>query len=369
MGQVEFNAALAAATSGTVIDLGGGTVPYAHIQSAGTFDPPIIIRNGTANLVRVTNTDGVIFDNVNMIYTANPADIVTFSPFFFLGCDNVTVRNCVVRGSRSSGTLPNGRVVENEWWGAGLQYRNCNNVTTVDTDVRNLWQGIYHLDTNNTVVRRCRVQDHGDDAVRCYGGSGHLIEDSLLLDADPPPVDDPLAFHPDAIHCSIGTSTQLYAQDVTIRRNWLSSTPTVEDAADSNTIIIQSTSDIFASNMVIEDNVLIAGGGSAIIIERPQDCIVRRNTIIDRDNFGAVPKISLRDRGETDLNTISDDNVVPSSAFQASGTGIVVTNQAIVPYAEYAENLVMTGPIETWRAVPGGSLDGVGCYLIWPSNP
>lgn len=360
-----YAAKIAAATGGETIDLAGATIPRLDIRGR-VFADPVTIRNGTVGALQVSDCAGLIFDSLTLHYDFQADDRIALTPFLFDRCTDCALTNSTVSGSRGSGTLPNGRKVANIWWGQGPFFRSCLRPRIEGCEISSIWQGVQFLNCDDTRTIGNHVHSHGDDALRLMGGTGHLVEGNRFVDGDTADRDHALAFHPDAIQMYQAWDTGQPARNVTLRRNILSSLPTAPNVDDANAIYAHVRPDARTERMVVAENLFIAGGGMALAIERPLGCVVRNNTVIDRDGVGVLPMLQLRARGLTDCDSVIEGNVVPRQSWQPDGEGITQRDNIIVTRDQYPGALVMDGPFETWRAVPGSPFDGVGSPLLWP---
>jgi Ca2+-binding RTX toxin-like protein len=225
--------ALKVAKAGDVIQLQAGTYAPTAITGA-KFDGAVTITSqdptAMAKLtgLMVKDSQGLTFRGLEFVVDAAKPDY----QFQILGSKNVNLDALNVHGSLDGNPLNDA---------AALMIRNSSNVTVTNSEFHELRHGIQHMDSNGLKISDSHFHDIRTDGVRGGGSSNVTIKGNYFTDFHAGEGD-----HPDAVQF------------------WTTNTKAS------------------ASNIVVQDNVVLRGNGDPI------------QGIFFRDQVGVLPFIDVK---------------------------------------------------------------------------
>lgn len=322
--------------------------------------------NALLGALRLTDCVGMTLDGLRLHYAPQTGDPADRRPFRLLRCAELVLIDVSATGELASGRQESGLQLASAWWGIGPEIEQCTDLLIDGLIVRHLRRGLHLIDCRHFVVRGSKLGLTGSDNLRIAGCQDGLIEANAFFGADPAPEengDDNTGHHHDNVQAFHGQVQPRRPARIVLRRNWLAKGP--RERA-SNSILFQAPGAPGPiEGIVLQENVIVARGENAALVNAPAGCIYRRNTVI-RDGDGAKLKLPAPGSGN-----IAEGNVVPSPMWFDPAAGVTETGTVVVPPEAYAAALSRPDPLDvtTWRAVPGGPLDGVGSPLLWPDRP
>ncbi len=225
--------ALKVAKAGDVIQLQAGTYAPAAITGA-KFDGQVTVTSQDPGAMAkmtglmVKDSQGLTFRGLEFVVDGAKADY----PFQVLGSKNINLDALNVHGSLDGNPLNDA---------AALMIRNSANVSVRNSEFHELRHGIAHLDSNGLRIADNEFHDIRTDGVRGGGSSDVIISGNYFTDFHAGEGD-----HPDAIQFWTTNTTKS------------------------------------ASNIVVQDNVVLRGSGDAI------------QGIFFRDQVGGLPFTNVK---------------------------------------------------------------------------
>ena len=257
-----LSTALAAASPGDIIDL-GGTTGSPNSLPARSFDPPVTIRNGTLNGLVSSNAAGLTFSGVTFNATEGE-----FRPIRFTGCQRLRFPDCTFR---SPGTVPVDTIVPTL-----LYLKSCTDVVVSNSDLSRGQFAIHTVDCDNVTVSFSLFHDIRSDGVQATGARGLNILGNVFRDFYGAGEIGTTGDHSDRIQVTSGGGSRSSA-NIVIRGN----TMLIGAGRVSQGIYVADEGDVLGppQGVTIEDNHVQSGMDNGIFVSDGTQVRINRNTV------------------------------------------------------------------------------------------
>ena len=255
--------ALKAAKAGDVVQLAGGdysAVTLSGLKFNGTVtvtsqDPGnIAVLNG----MTVKNCEGLTFQGLD--FQVDPAG--KDYPYKITSSSNITLDGVRVHGSL------NDDVHDDQ---SGLQIRNSQDITIVNSEFEQLQNGISQLDNDGLTISNNYFHHIRTDGIR-GGGSDHLVfSNNYFTDFHPVEGD-----HPDAIQLWTSNTTES-ATDITITGNVV---VRGEGGAIQGIFLRDQVGGLPYTNVTITGNLVVGGLTQGIGVNGARNALIDNNVVV-----------------------------------------------------------------------------------------
>ncbi|SNR71926.1 right-handed parallel beta-helix repeat-containing protein [Puniceibacterium sediminis] len=317
----ELHTALANAQGGETILLEGGNYGDLYIGAKSgydvTFPDNVTIASAdpsnpaTFSGLDVRDAANLTFDGILFDYTFEAGDPIWLRPFSVTDSDNITIRNSTFDGDLAQGVSD---IADGYGYGIGLSLKGTTGATIENNEIFNFHRGLTVTESGDVTVRGNDVHSIRSDGMDFSEITGALIEDNYLHDFRGSLESGD---HRDMIQFWT-KGTDAPSTDITIRGNTLD----IGEGDATQSIFMRNDqvdqglagSEMFYSNILIEDNVIVNGHMHGITVGETNGLVIRGNSVLHADG-GAVD-------GLDESYEIPKINVAPTS------TGVLIQSNA-----------------------------------------
>lgn len=380
----QLTAALANAKGGDTILLQGGQYSplYLYGNSPGQYDYASNVTIKSADpanpavfpTVDVRGVTNLSFEGLKFDYTFKAGDSIWQTPFFFMNCTNLAVRNSVFDGDQLEGSP---LAAENGFGHAiGLNIQDSAGITVEGNEIYEFNKGMVLSNSDDVRVAHNNVHHNRVDALTFAAVQRVVIENNWLHDSRGTVLPED---HRDMIQFWTNGTTRP-STDVVIRNNlidigdgsWTQSIFMRNELVDSG----KAGPEMLYRNILIENNTITNGHLHGITVGETAGLTIRNNSVLHNDG-GAVDgadgqvEVPLIWVAETSTNVTVTKNVTSAVWGHKGQAGWTVADNVVAQdqtptSAGYYGSLFTTPKLATgdgpqyFLAQPGGLLAQLG---------